>query len=124
MATVLPSGSGSARAIESTLTDRYQTTIPQEVRRALGLQKRDRISYSIGRSGEVVLERHVPVSSSDDPALAPFLALLAGDIAAHPERLRPVNADLAARLNDLVGSIEVDLDAPLDEEEDGDEPSA
>ncbi|MFM7907200.1 MAG: type II toxin-antitoxin system PrlF family antitoxin, partial [Microcystis sp.] len=28
---------------ESTLTDRYQTTIPDSVRKALGLNKRDKI---------------------------------------------------------------------------------
>jgi antitoxin PrlF len=30
---------------ESTLTDRYQTTVPQTVRRALRLRKRDKIQY-------------------------------------------------------------------------------
>ena len=29
--------------VESTLTDRYQTTVPQTVRRALRLGKRDKI---------------------------------------------------------------------------------
>ena len=29
--------------VQSALTDRYQTTVPQPVRRALGLRKRDRI---------------------------------------------------------------------------------
>ena len=28
---------------ESTLTDRYQTTVPEPVRKALGLNKRDKI---------------------------------------------------------------------------------
>ena len=31
----------------STLTDRYQTTVPETVRRVLNLHKRDRIYYSI-----------------------------------------------------------------------------
>ncbi|WP_206165702.1 type II toxin-antitoxin system PrlF family antitoxin, partial [Citrobacter braakii] len=30
---------------ESTLTDRYQTTVPETVRRALRLGKRDKIHY-------------------------------------------------------------------------------
>jgi antitoxin PrlF len=30
---------------ESTLTDRYQTTVPETVRRALRLRKRDKIQY-------------------------------------------------------------------------------
>ena len=33
--------------VESTLTDRYQTTVPETVRRALRLGKRDKIHYSI-----------------------------------------------------------------------------
>jgi antitoxin PrlF len=33
--------------VESTLTDRYQTTVPETVRRALRLGKRDKIRYSI-----------------------------------------------------------------------------
>ena len=40
--------------VESTLTDRYQTTVPETVRRALKLGKRDKIHYTIRPSGEVV----------------------------------------------------------------------
>ena len=43
--------------IESTLTDRYQTTIPESVRRALKLGKRDKIHYAIRPGGEVLLSR-------------------------------------------------------------------
>ncbi len=43
--------------VESTLTDRYQTTVPETVRRALRLGKRDKIHYTIRPSGEVVLTR-------------------------------------------------------------------
>ena len=37
--------------LESTLTDRYQTTVPDVVRRTLGLEKRDKICYVIGQDG-------------------------------------------------------------------------
>ena len=37
--------------VESTLTDRYQTTVPDTVRRALRLGKRDKISYTIRPDG-------------------------------------------------------------------------
>lgn len=94
---------------ESTLTDRYQTTVPEPVRRALNLGKRDRIRYEVRASGEVVLSR---VPSHEDPALAPFLALLERDVASHPERLLPVAATLK-RLEDLVDGVEIDLDQPL-----------
>ena len=103
--------------VESALTNRYQTTVPQPVRRALGLHKRDRIRYAFRPNGEVVLQRVSPDSGEGDPALAPFLALLEQDIANHPERLQPIGADLVQRLQDLVGGIEVDLDEALPNDE-------
>ncbi|TVP82573.1 type II toxin-antitoxin system PrlF family antitoxin [Thioalkalivibrio sp.] len=98
--------------VESTLTDRYQTTVPETVRRALKLGKRDKIHYSIRPSGEVVLTR-AEVSEGDDPVLGQFLGFLAQDITRHPERLQSVDAGLAHRLQSLVGGVEVDLDGAL-----------
>jgi len=98
--------------VESTLTDRYQTTVPETVRRALRLSKRDKIHYSIRPSGEVVLTR-AEASEGDDPVLGQFLGFLARDIASHPERVRAVDAGLVQRLQSLVSGIEVDLDAAL-----------
>jgi len=98
--------------VESTLTDRYQTTVPETVRRALRLGKRDKIHYSIRPSGEVVLTR-AEASKGDDPVLGQFLGFLARDIASHPERLQAVDAGLVQQLQSLVGGIEVDLDAAL-----------
>lgn len=103
--------------VESSLTDRYQTTVPQPVRRALGLGKRDRIRYSFRANGEVVLQRVSPDAAEEDPALAPFLALLEQDISRHPERLRPISSDLVDRLHSLVGDLDVDLDAPLPDDD-------
>lgn len=98
--------------VESTLTDRYQTTVPETVRRALRLGKRDKIHYSIRPTGEVVLTR-VDASEGNDPVLGQFLGFLARDIASHPERLQAVDAGLVQRLHFLVGDVEVDLDAAL-----------
>ncbi|WP_179403446.1 type II toxin-antitoxin system PrlF family antitoxin [Burkholderia guangdongensis] len=98
--------------VESTLTDRYQTTVPETVRRALGLGKRDKIHYTIRSDGEVVLTR-AEVSEGDDPVLGQFLGFLARDIAIHPERLQAVDAGLVQRLQSLVGDVEVDFDTPL-----------
>ena len=97
---------------ESTLTDRYQTTVPETVRRALKLGKRDKIHYTIRPDGEVVLSRAAP-AEGDDPLLGQFLGFLAQDIAAHPDRLQSVDAGLMQRIQSLVGGVEVDLDAPL-----------
>jgi antitoxin PrlF len=98
--------------VESTLTDRYQTTVPETVRRALRLGKRDKIHYTIRPDGEVLLTR-AAAGEGNDPALAPFLGFLARDLAEHPERLQAVDAGLAQRIQALVDGVEVDLDAPL-----------
>ncbi|HXG29069.1 MAG TPA: type II toxin-antitoxin system PrlF family antitoxin [Nevskiales bacterium] len=97
---------------ESTLTDRYQTTVPATVRRALRLGKRDKIRYTIRPNSEVVLTR-VERNEAADPALGAFLGFLARDISEHPERLQAVDAALVQRIQSLVGGVEVDLDAPL-----------
>ncbi|MDA8152616.1 MAG: type II toxin-antitoxin system PrlF family antitoxin [Acidithiobacillus sp.] len=98
--------------VESTLTDRYQTTVPETVRRALRLAKRDKIHYTIRPSGEVVLTR-AEASDGNDPLLGQFLDFLARDIASHPERLQAVDVALVQRLQSLVGGMEVDLEAAL-----------
>ena len=97
--------------VESTLTDRYQTTVPETVRRALKLGKRDKIHYSIRADGEIVLTR--AAAAGEDPVLGQFLGFLARDIASHPERLQSVSTELTQRIHALVGNIEVELDAPL-----------
>lgn len=98
--------------VESTLTDRYQTTVPETVRRALQLGKRDKIHYTIRPGGEVVLSRAEP-SEGYDPVLGQFLDFLARDIASHPERLQAIDASFVQRLQSLTGGIEVDIDASL-----------
>jgi len=98
--------------VESTLTDRYQTTVPETVRRALQLGKRDKIQYTIRPSGEVVLTRVEP-AEEDDPVLGSFLGFLARDIASHPERLQAVDASFVQRLQSLTSGVEIDLDAAL-----------
>ena len=102
----------SSFEVESTLTDRYQTTVPETVRRALRLRKRDKIHYQIRPSGEVVLTRSSD-AQADDPVLGQFLGFLAQDIAAHPERLQAVDQQFVQRIELLVGSMQVDLNAPL-----------
>lgn len=98
--------------VESTLTDRYQTTVPETVRRALRLGKRDKIHYSIRPSGEVVLSRAETIEG-EDPVLGQFLDFLARDIVSHPERMQAMDASFVQRLHSLVGDLEVDLSAPL-----------
>lgn len=96
---------------ESTLTDRYQTTVPETVRRALRLGKRDKLHYTIRPGGEVVLTR--AEVASDDPVLGQFLGFLARDMAGNPDRLRAMDAGLAGRIQALVADVEIDLDQAL-----------
>lgn len=101
---------------ESTLTDRYQTTVPEAVRRVLKLGKRDRIHYTIRPGGEVVLTR-AGLDSEEDPALGKFLAFLAADLETHPERIKPMDTRLQERLQRLTGGIDVDLEHPLQDDD-------
>ena len=97
---------------ESTLTDRYQTTVPETVRRALGLGKRDKIHYAIRPGNEVVLTRRDP-STDSDPVLAQFLDFLANDIVQHPERLQALDVGRVRQLQSLTRNNAGDLEAPL-----------
>ncbi|MYL24768.1 type II toxin-antitoxin system PrlF family antitoxin [Halomonas alkaliantarctica] len=102
---------------DSTLTDRYQTTIPASVRRVLKLKRRDRIHYVIRPNGEVVLTR-ARDEHSQDPVMASFLAFLERDLQEHPENIRPVTASTLAEAERLTAGIEVDLDEELPEDDD------
>ncbi len=104
----------AALEVESTLTDRYQTTVPETVRRVLKLGKRDKIHYTIRQDGEVVLTR-ATATEGNDPVLGQFLGFLARDMASHPERLQAVDSGLVQRIQSLVGAIDVDLDVALSE---------
>jgi antitoxin PrlF len=86
------------------------------VRKALKLGKHDRLVYKI-KGGNVVLRRAEGKDEKDDPALAPFLHLLARDFAAHPGRLRQIDPELIQRARELVAGVELDLDAPLSPED-------
>ena len=98
--------------VESTLTDRYQTTVPEIIRLALRLGKRDKIRFSIRSNGEVVLSRSGR-SEVDDPVLGAFLEFLARDLADHPEQLEVVDQNFTDRIFSVSGDIDIDLDAPL-----------
>ena len=102
-------------AAESTLTDRYQTTVPDAVRRALNLGKRDKLRYTLQPDGNVLLTR--AADTDTDPALDAFLGFLAKDMTQHPERLqaldKALDKALVQRVQTLTAGVAVDLDAPL-----------
>jgi antitoxin PrlF len=100
--------------LESAVTERYQTTVPNGVRKALGVQGKDRLVWEIRGDEAVVRRAPVPVEEEDDPALEPFLRLLAANIEAHPERLQGIPEALYRRWAALVEGVEVNLDEPIE----------
>jgi len=102
-----------ALEMRSRLTDRYQTTVPAAVRKALGLGKHDTLRYSIMADGAVVLGK--AESEESDPVMEKFLEVLAKDISA-ARHVRPLDAELKERIEALVGDIEIDLEERLPDE--------
>ena len=101
---------------ESTLTDRFQTSVPSPVRQALHLGKKDKIKYAIQSDGSVIILR--AETQESDPMLGEFLSFVARDMQAHPERLESLSASMRESVDALVEGVEIDLDAPLlDEDE-------
>lgn len=100
---------------ESTLTDRYQTTVPDDVRKALRLNKRDKIRYTIQSNGQVIMSR--ADEPENDPVLGQFLSFLARDISRNPQHVQAISSDLVNHVQSLVADVEFDLDAPLSDED-------
>ncbi len=97
----------------STLTDRYQTTIPEPVRELLHLNKRDKITYTMEDNGKVLISR----ANEEDPVIADFLNFLSTDIKNNPSHIHSFSPTLIDRARSLTSGVEVDLDAPLDEKD-------
>ncbi|GAN65971.1 type II toxin-antitoxin system PrlF family antitoxin [Acetobacter orientalis] len=94
----------------STLTDRYQTTLPRGVRQYLRIGKRDQIRY-VTEHGRVYIE---PARvSAPDQALVPFLNLIANDVEANPGRIAALDTGFHQRIAEIVSGVEIDMDAPL-----------
>lgn len=108
--------SNSLLVSESTLTDRYQTTIPGSVRKALGLHKREKIRYTIQTDGNVLISR--ANQNEEDPALSGFLNFIANDIQKNPHHVQAMNSELVARVQNLIDDVKVDLESSLSDEDD------
>lgn len=105
----------AALETESTLTDRFQTTVPSVVRQALHLEKKDKIKFTIQPDGSVLLSRSV--ETQDDPVVESFLAFVASDMQNHPEKIQPLSASMRDSIEALTAGVELDLDAPLTDED-------
>ncbi len=100
---------------ESTLTDRFQTTVPSAVRQALQLGKKDKIKYVIQSDGSVLMKRFQ--AEEADPVLDQFLSFLAVDMQQHPEKLQPLTASMRHSVASLVADVDIDLDVPLSDKD-------
>jgi antitoxin PrlF len=92
---------------ESTLTDRYQTTVPDVVRKALHLHKREKIRYTVESNGDVRMSR--AKESESDPILENFLEFLAQDIKHNPSQLELIDKKLVGRIESLIEGVKIDL---------------
>jgi antitoxin PrlF len=101
--------------VKSTLTESYQTTIPDSVRKILGLNKHDRICYTIELDGRVILSRSEP--PENDPVLGKFLAFLEKDLIKNPHQISVISSDLRDRVKSVIADVELDLNAPLADED-------
>ena len=99
--------------VESTLTDRYQTTIPELIRESLNLSKRDKITYTLGEDGSVMLSR----ADESDPILGDFLSFIASDIQNNPKNIKSIPSALLERAQNLVAGMKIDLDSSLNPED-------
>lgn len=103
-----------------TITAKGQTTVPKAVRQALGVGYGGRIAFRV--EGGAVTVHALPErdgeGAAEDPALAPFLALLEADLAVRPaEAVRPLPEALAGRLDALAAETgEADPDAAIEGE--------
>lgn len=100
--------------LRSRVTSRSQTTLPNGVRKALGLRPgEDSVEWEI-RGNEAIARRAAGHDEDEDPALFPFLQFLERDIAQHPERLRGMPEGLYHRLLAVTDGVDVDPDEPIE----------
>jgi antitoxin PrlF len=92
--------------VESTLTEKYQATVPDAIRKALRLNKGDRIRFTLQPDGSVVLSR-AEFEQTTDADLKPFLRLLARELEAHPEAFRTLAPALVKQARALTKALRV-----------------
>lgn len=100
-----------------TITAKGQTTVPKAVRQALGVGYGGRIAFRV-EEGSVTIRALMSDNEGSDPALTPFLNLLAADLATRPsDAVRAITPVLAARLGAVGAEIgQVDPDDPIEGE--------
>ncbi len=96
----------------SRITARGQTTVPKVVREALGVDYGGRIAFRV--EGERVTVHRADGDAGRDPAIAAFLSMLEGDIAAGNVRAE-LPQDVRRALDEVAG-LEIDPDEEIEGE--------
>ena len=99
----------------STIDPKGRATVPKAVRQALGVSTGDQIAFQI--EGNSVSVRRVEAMDTD-PAIGQFLAFLAKDIQAHPDKVTSMAPALRARIGALTQDMDIDFNASIDGEVD------
>ena len=96
----------------STMTSKNQTTIPKSVRKALGLEKQDRILFSVLDSGKVLLEKNNTDDEEfeHDPVIEKFLPFLESSMTKNPNSIKPTSQSRFNRLRQLTGETDITKD--------------
>ncbi len=91
----------------STLTSKNQTTIPEPVRKALGLSKLDKIQFLVLEGGKVLLEKNTPEQDEfeSDPVVGHFLHFLETSMLENPGSIKPASKSRYAHYRQLVGDV-------------------
>ena len=84
----------------ATMTAKGQITLPKAIRQALGVDVGASVAFELHEDGRVVVSR--AKAGHEDPAIGPFLDLLAGDIRAG-RHVRTIPDDLARDMLEHAG---------------------
>ena len=105
----------SVMELEAPITKRGQTTVPAAIRKALRVENGETIVYRVEDSGRVTLARKEEAKT--DPVIMNFLTFLERDMQTNPAALRTVTAEWLHGMEALVEGVEIDLDAPLSDDD-------
>lgn len=82
----------------------------------MNLSKKDKLVYFVDSDGMVVISKLT--SCEDGPVLNSFLNFLAKDIENSPQNLVPITVEKLTKISSLVEDIKIDLETPLDADDD------
>lgn len=106
-----------ALSYASTVTERFQTTVPAPVRAAMSLGRGDELTWAMKEDGTFVVSK--ASTEHEDPAIQGFLKVLESGIT--EGYVVPATVEMRDRVAELIDGVEFDMNAPLpneDEDED------